>query len=122
MVNFGAPVTQMIRLGGGVPPIDFDRQDLGDVLRSYGQRPEEKTFFIWEGVTQYLTETSVRQTFAYLAKAPMGGRPVFTYVQKAFLDGTSRFGLSAHSQVVRIKEQLWRFGLAPDQVATFLAE
>jgi methyltransferase (TIGR00027 family) len=103
-------------------PIDFDRQDLAAVLPLHGHRIEEKTFFIWEGVTQYLTESGVRRIFDYLAKAQTGSRLVFTYVRKDFLDGTCLFGLSARSQVVRVKERLWRFGLAPDQVAESLAE
>jgi methyltransferase (TIGR00027 family) len=103
-------------------PIDFDRQDLETVMASHGHRLEEKTFFIWEGVTQYLTETGVRRTFDYLAKAQTGSRLVFTYVRKEFIDGTCLFGLSARPQVVRIRDQLWHFGQAPDQVAEFLAQ
>lgn len=103
-------------------PIDFDRQDLEGVLASHGHKIEEKTFFIWEGVTQYLTESGVRRTMDYLAKARTGSRLVFTYVRKDFIDGTCHYGLSARSQVVRVKEQFWHFGLAPDRVAEFLAE
>jgi methyltransferase (TIGR00027 family) len=87
-------------------PLDFDHQDLAEVLRSYGYHLGEKTIFSWEGVTQYLTESGVRRTFTYLGKAAVGSRLVFTYVQKDFLDGTSQFGVSTHSQVVRLKEQL----------------
>jgi len=47
-------------------PIDFDHEDLATVLASHGYTPEKKTFFIWEGVTQYLTETGVRATFEFL--------------------------------------------------------
>ena len=116
------------KMFGNVPenvtliPVDFDHQDLDAALRSHGYGLDEKTFFIWEGVTMYLTEAGVRQTLTDLAQAPPGSRLVFTYVQKDFLDGTARFGLSARSQLVKVKDQLWRFGLKPDQVAAFLAE
>ena len=126
--TIAAKRTKLEQVFGRVPenvtlvPMDFDHQNLEEVLRSYGQRPEEKTFFIWEGVTQYLTEAGVRQTFAFLAKAAVGSRLVFTYVQQDFLDGTAQFGLSVRSQVVRVKDQLWRFGMKPEQIAAFLAE
>src|SRR5690348_10410171 len=41
----------------------------------------------------------------FLAEAPVGSRLVFTFVQKAFLDRTAQFGLSARSQVVRVRDQ-----------------
>lgn len=116
------------RVFGRVPdnvtlvPIDFDRQDLETVLRSSGHRAEDKTFFIWEGVTQYLTEGGVRRAFDYLAKAQTSSRLAFTYVRRDFVDGTSLFGLSPRSQVVRVRDRLWRFGMMPDRVADFLAQ
>jgi methyltransferase (TIGR00027 family) len=126
--TIGAKQAKLRQVQGRVPenvtlvPIDFEHQDLEEVLRLNGYREDERTLFIWEGVPQYLTEVGVRQTFTYLAHSPVGSRLVFTYVQKAFLDGTSQFGVSAHSQVVRVKDQLWHFGWEPNQVAGFLAE
>lgn len=120
--------TKLEHLFGRVPenvtlvPIDFDREDLGEALRSHGYRPAEKTLFIWEAVTMYLTEAGVRRTLAAIAKAPPGSRLVFTYIQKDFLDGTARFGLSARSGLVKVKDRFWRFGLKPDQVGSFLAK
>lgn len=123
-----AKQTKLEQVFGRIPenvtlvPIDFNREDLDEVLRSHGYRPDEKTFFIWEAVTMYLSEAGVRQTLASLAQAPPGSRLGFTYVQKDFMDGTARFGLNAHSQLVKVGEHLWRFGLKSDQVAAFLAE
>jgi methyltransferase (TIGR00027 family) len=34
-------------------PVDLDRQDAGAVLTSHGYTTTARTFFIWEGVTQY---------------------------------------------------------------------
>ena len=47
-------------------PMDFERDDLATVLAEHGYRTDYRTFFIWEGVTQYLTEDAVRATFDYL--------------------------------------------------------
>jgi O-methyltransferase involved in polyketide biosynthesis len=60
-------------------PIDVETQDLAD-LANHGYRPERPTFFVWEAVTQYLTEAGVRKTFDFLATAAPGSHLVFTYV------------------------------------------
>ena len=61
-------------------PIDVETQDLADVSANHGYRPERPTFFVWEAVTQYLTEAGVRKTFDFLATAAPGSHLVFTYV------------------------------------------
>lgn len=103
-------------------PIDFERQELGEVLAAHGYKVEDRTFFIWEAVTQYLTESGVRRTMDYLAKAQAGSQLVFTYVREDFVDGTCLYGLSPRSQVVKVKNLTWHFGLAPERVRGFLAE
>ena len=116
------------RLYGTVPahvtlvPIDFDNQDLATGLASQGYRTEYRSFFIWEAVTQYLTEAGIRKTFEFLARAKARSRLVFTYVRKDFIDGTERYGLDTLYQAYRVSGPLWRFGLAPEQVAAFLGE
>jgi methyltransferase (TIGR00027 family) len=114
------------RLYGDVPahvtlvPIDFDHQELADVLASQGYRTGYKSFFIWEAVTQYLTDEGVQKTFDFLAQARGGSRLVFTYVRKDFIDGTANYGLDVLYQAYRVKRQWWHFGLEPEQVAAFL--
>ena len=53
-------------------PLDFERDDLIATLAENGYRTESRTFFVWEGVTQYLTEDAVRATLAALEGAPAG--------------------------------------------------
>lgn len=73
--NIKSKQNRLYKLFGAVPshvrlvPIDFDRDELGSVLASYGYSEDMRTFFIWEAVTQYLTETGIRATFDFLAKA-----------------------------------------------------
>ncbi|MGW4398431.1 SAM-dependent methyltransferase [Amycolatopsis nivea] len=102
-------------------PVDFETQNLADALAQHGYTTR-RTFFIWEAVTQYLTEDGVRRTFDFLATAPAGSHLAFTYVRKDFLDGTTRYGAEAAYTEFVEKRQLWRFGMAPDDVAAFLAE
>ncbi|MFN2183052.1 MAG: SAM-dependent methyltransferase [Anaerolineae bacterium] len=71
--------------------IDFDRQDLGDALSAAGFRSGERTLFIWEGVTQYLTASAVSSTLAFVSGVS-GDRSsiVFTYVRRGIVDGSER--------------------------------
>ena len=58
--------------------IDFDHDNLSTILGSLGYSYEKRTFFIWEGVTQYLTNTGIQSIFDFLAKAVCGSRIAFT--------------------------------------------
>jgi methyltransferase (TIGR00027 family) len=101
-------------------PIDFERQDLEKILNEHGYQASQRTFFVWEGVTQYLTEEAVRKTFDFLAKAASGSRLVFTYVRQDFMDGVNLYGATSIYQRFRVKQKLWSFGMVPSQVAAFL--
>ena len=113
------------QLYGAVPshvrliPIDFDHQMLEDVLKSHGYSPDQKSFFIWEGVTQYISESAVRAVFDFLASAKPGSRIVFTYITKDFVDGVNTYGLE---RLYRQTRSMFRFGLQPSQVAAFIGE
>jgi methyltransferase (TIGR00027 family) len=102
-------------------PIDFEQQDLGDVLAAHGYRPTKRAFFVWEAVTQYLTEDAVRACFRFLADAPSSSELVFTYVRKDFLDGITLYGAEGAYLSFVHKKRLWHFGMNPDQVDSFLA-
>jgi len=101
-------------------PIDFDREKLEAVLASHGYTADTKTFFIWEGVTQYLTEAGIQTTFDFLAKAPVGSRLAFTYVRKDFIDGKVFYGQEYLYKNMILKDKAWFFGLDPEEVADFL--
>ena len=48
-------------------PIDFNQESLGDVLEKAGFDLQEKTLFIWEGVTYYLDAESVDATLNFVS-------------------------------------------------------
>lgn len=103
-------------------PIDFETDDLADGLQRAGFGPQRRTFYVWEAVSQYLTESAVRRTLAYLAQAAPGSGLAFTFVRQDFLTGEHTYGAEgAHRQFV-VKSGLWRFGLNPADVAPLLAE
>jgi len=101
--------------------IDFDREDLSTVLNSLGYTADKRTFFIWEGVTQYLTDKGIRSIFDFLAKAVCGSRIAFTYICKDFLDGRiAHVWEKGYDDYVRRK--IWLFGMEPEAWPNFLKE
>jgi methyltransferase (TIGR00027 family) len=103
-------------------PLDFERDDLIGALTGQGYRTDARTFFIWEAVTQYLTEDAVRATLGALQSAVPGSRLVFTYVRRDFIDGVNLYDADILYKRFRQRQQVWRFGLDPDEVSTFIAE
>ena len=124
--NINAKRSRLNKVFGEVPahltlvPIDFDSQDLGAVLASHDCAVDTRTFFILEGVTQYLTEAGIHETFDFLAKAPAGSRLVFTYVRKDFMDGKDFYGHEFLYKQMLLKDKIWLFGMDPKDVANFL--
>lgn len=116
------------KLFGEVPthvrlvPIDFDREELGLVLASHGYPRDARTFFVWEAVTQYLTETGIRTTFDFLAEAVRSSRLTFTYVRKDFIDGSVMYGGEDLYNKYVVKDKIWLFGMNPEDVDDFLGE
>lgn len=113
------PLEERVRFVG----IDFDRQDLGERLRSAGFRFDVPSFVIWEGVTQYIHEQAVDETLRTLAMMSRGSEVVFTYVDRALIEGTRSFpGGKRLLLAVRLFGEPFRFGLAPTETADFLRE
>jgi len=127
-VNIARKMKTVRRVLGELPmsvrlvALDFERDDLLTALAEHGYHTDYRTFFICEGVTQYLTEAGVRRTLEGLRAAAPGSRLVFTYVRRDFIDGTNRYGTQTLYRNVRQRKQLWQFGLEPDDVAGFIAE
>lgn len=127
-VNIARKAKTVQRVLGGPPlsvrlvALDFEHDDLLTALAEHGYHTDYRAFFICEGVTQYLTEAGVRRTLDGLRAAASGSRLVFTYVRRDFIDGTNRYGTRTLYRKVRQRQQLWHFGIEPDQVADFIAE
>lgn len=119
---------RLLRIFGRVPEharlvaVDFESADLDHVLSAGGYRHDQPGLFIWEAVTQYLTEAAVRRTLTALARAAAGSRLIFTYVRRDFLEGTNRWNSQAlYDQFVR-NQRIWHFGLDPDDVNPLLQD
>lgn len=102
--------------------VDLIGDDLGAALKRAGFDDGERTVVVWEGVTNYLTDEAVDTTVRGLAGiVPSGSRIVFTYVDRAALDGTGDFQ-GVWQEVVRRHGEPWTFGLNPDAVPGYLRE
>jgi methyltransferase (TIGR00027 family) len=101
--------------------IDFNRQGLEEVLKAAGFSLAERTFFIWEGVTNYLTEQAVTATLRFVSTSAPGSRIVFTYVHRDVIDSLARVdgGQAIGATLQRLGEP-WTFGLDPAEVSGYL--
>jgi len=124
--NIEAKRSRLEKLFGRVPthvtlvPIDFDREELGGVLRSHGYTEGSRTFFIWEAVTQYLSEEGIQATLGFLSRAPAGSRLAFTYIQRDFIEGKALYGAEYLYRTMVLREGGFLFGLEPQLVPDFL--
>ncbi len=124
-VNIAQKEKHVVRLLGQIPkhiqllPVDFERDDLGSVLSANGYSSEKQTFFIWEAVSQFLTESGIQATLSFLSKAKQGSRLAFTYILKEFLIGDNLYG-QEKSYKQFVEKGVWLSGLHPEDVPRFL--
>ena len=102
--------------------VDFNDQELGPALAHAGFRRWQPAFFLWEGVTNYLTEDGVDSTLRWIGSSALGSQLVFTYVHKDIIEvpasfsGTQQLGRT----LARVGEH-WTFGLRPEEMPAYLA-
>jgi methyltransferase (TIGR00027 family) len=103
-------------------PIDFDTQSLGAVLAGTTLDTSKLATFVWEGVTQYLSEEAVRRTLAFVGSLAPESILVFTYVLQSIIERRSNIaGAEKLMEVVAKRGSPWLFGLEPSCVASYLA-
>jgi methyltransferase (TIGR00027 family) len=103
--------------------IDFKRDTLRDVLRAAGYTPVEKTFFIWEGVSMYLSEQSVRETLRTIANysAP-GSSLVMDFASQAMLELLEKFPHIPQHKYTTAWGEPWTFGVPDRREREFFLE
>ncbi len=123
------PATQAMkrRVVGAAPahvtyvPVDLTRDALPDALARAGLKPEVRTLFLWEGVTNYLDEPTVDATLRFVARA--GQALLFTYVDRAVLDGRADFAGGPESVAyVKGLGEPFTFGFDPGELRAYLAD
>ena len=104
-------------------PIDFDRESLPLKLDQAGFKRNEKSFFILEGVLEYLQPQSVDQTFRTIRDfAGAGSEIVFNYVYASVLRHEDiYYGEKGAVETVTKTGEPWRFGIEKGDIAHFLS-
>jgi len=103
--------------------IDFNCQSITEALVKAGFDTSQPACWIWEGVTNYLTEEAVDRALRQIADTSTEGSILlFTYVERAVLDYPSRY-YGAHRLTARLKSygEPWTFGLDSRDVRSYLA-
>lgn len=101
-------------------PIDFDTQTLEAVLTGTAFDPSWPAVFIWEGVTQYISEAAVRQTLGFIGKSAPGGILLFTYVLRRIIERRSDIPGADRMMDTVAQHAAWIFGLEPSSIPAFL--
>ncbi len=102
-------------------PVDFDTDSLRERLLANGYNEQGKTFFIWQGVTYFLTAAGVDSTLAFIAAhSGAGSTIVFDYFDNETLrDTTNGYGKMLR-RASKLSGEDYMFGIDHGQVENFL--
>jgi methyltransferase (TIGR00027 family) len=104
--------------------VDFKRDDLMSAMRLAGYRDTARTFILWEGVTNYLTDDAVDSTLRWCSHSSSpGSLLLFTYVHRDILTKPNAFvgARNLFASLEKAGERL-TFGMDPSHVPHYLAE
>ena len=120
----------LLKAGISVPeqlsfvPINFNKESLQNVLSNAGYDKSQKSFFIWEGVTYYLPEETVKNTLGIIKNHSGAGSTVaFDYFYKSIVQGKSDFyGAKEIIKEVSKSGEPFQFGIDQGKIESFLVE
>jgi methyltransferase (TIGR00027 family) len=108
------PLPAHVRMVG----VDFETHLLDERLTASGYDERGKTFFIWQGVTYFLTAGSVDRTLAFIAHhSGTGSSLIFDY----FYNEKLRTEAKALARAAKMSGEPYVFGIEEGQVGSFLA-
>lgn len=106
-------------------PIDLNTASFQDILEKAGYTQEEKTLFVWEGVSYYLDARSVDATLEFVSHSTRESRIAFDYTLTLSEENLDRYyGAKEFAQSMRehhAGEEL-TFSLEEGEIETFLAQ
>jgi methyltransferase (TIGR00027 family) len=105
-------------------PINFDKEDIFEVLSKAGYQAGQESLFLWEGVTMYLSAQAVDSTLNFIrTRAAPGSRAAFDYIYASVLRRENRYyGEQGIFETVSKTGEGWTFGLEDGAIESFLAE
>jgi O-methyltransferase involved in polyketide biosynthesis len=87
-----------------------------------GYRESANTLFLWEGVTNYLTEDAVDATLRWCSRAAAGSILLFTYVHSDIITSPAKFvGTERLFASLEKVGERFTFGTHPSQLKEFLS-
>jgi methyltransferase (TIGR00027 family) len=103
-------------------PINFEQDDLKQILFRAGYDPTRRTLFIWEGVSMYITEQAVDKTLAFVkSNSGAGSSIAFDYLYRSVIRGEcSYYGAAELFEIVREKGEAFSFGIEEGEIRDFL--
>ncbi len=100
--------------------INFNKENLGEVLINAGFKMNKKTLFIWEGITEYLTPEAVDSTLDFIRKNS-GNTVAFNYIYKSVVDGTcDYYGTKEVAKAASESNEPYQFGIEEGKIEQFL--
>ena len=105
-------------------PINFNTDELEQTLLSHGYNPNKKSLFIWEGVTMYIDQESVKETLSFIKDNSGSGSTIaFDYFYDSVINGTSNsFGAKELSDSASKLGEKFKFGIEEGRIGEFLKE
>jgi methyltransferase (TIGR00027 family) len=101
-------------------PVDFERDDLGEMLVGAGFQQSSPAFFTWLGVVPYLTQDAIRSTLDYIASI-QNSEVVFDYMEppQAFSEEIRELVTERTEQLEKIDER-WASRFEPSGIEAIL--
>jgi methyltransferase (TIGR00027 family) len=101
-------------------PINFNKENLSEVLIEAGFKMNKRTLFIWEGVTEYLIPEAVDSTLDFIRKNS-GNTVAFNYIYKSVVDGTcDYYGAKEIVKAASESNEPYQFGIEEGKIEQFL--
>lgn len=120
-------IRRLIELFGNISdhvtyvPVDFEKQNILNALAQSGYDSSQKTLFIWEGVSMYITPEAVDETLSFVVThSGKGSGIIFNYCFQSLVDGTcTLFGAERFRKYVMKKEEPILFGIEEGKTESF---
>jgi methyltransferase (TIGR00027 family) len=104
-------------------PVDFNTQTLAGSLLTSGYDDKAKTFFIWQGVTYFLTAEGVDNTLAFIANhSGPGSVVIFDFFYSEIFREKNHPYAKALRRSAKMTGEDYMFGIERGQVETFLTQ
>ena len=103
-------------------PTSFNLKSLRFDLAESSYDPKRETFFVWEGVTHYLSENVVDETFRFIKEnSATRSQVIFDYIYRSVLRGDIEVeGVGAVLDWASKSGEPFKFGIEKGEIESFL--